>query len=255
MTVIVPLHNYARHVEEALDLVAAQTLADLDLVVVDDASTDDSLTVARRWAEANAARFNRLLVLRHPHNAGLGPARNTGFDAAETPFVLPLDADNRLLPGCAAACLATLRASGAAVAYPELRQFGAGEAVMGAVPFHPMRLVGGPFLDAMALVDKSAWAAVGGYDHVRFGWEDYDFWCRLAEHGMGGAPVGEVQAEYRVHPGSMLRRETDLVRNKRLLIEDIERRHPWVTIADPVREGGIGGPGATVPDLTASPAG
>ena len=97
VTVIVPLHNYARYVEEALEFGRGADAGRLDLVVVDDGSTDDSLAVARRGRRRTRA-VQPALVLHHPRNAGLGPARNTGFDAAETPFVLPLDADNRLLP-------------------------------------------------------------------------------------------------------------------------------------------------------------
>ena len=103
----------------------ARTLTALDLVIVEDRSTDASLDVALRWARANAPRFNRLLVLRNCTNVGLSRTRNTGFDVAETPFVLPLDADNRLLPECAVRCLRTLQETGAVFAYPVIRIFGA----------------------------------------------------------------------------------------------------------------------------------
>ncbi|OYX34661.1 MAG: hypothetical protein B7Y99_05015, partial [Caulobacterales bacterium 32-69-10] len=84
----------------------------------------------------------------------------------------------------------------------------------------------------MALVRRSAWAAVGGYDHIRFGWEDYDFWCKLVEQGMFGEQVAEVLAEYRVHNDSMLRSQTDVNANKRRLLADIHRRHPWLRVAE-----------------------
>ncbi|WP_295460907.1 class I SAM-dependent methyltransferase [uncultured Thiodictyon sp.] len=230
-TVIVPLHNYAHYVETALDSVAQQTLRDLDLIVIDDASSDDGLGVACRWAEINSARFNRLLVLRNLSNAGLGPTRNLGFDVADTPFVLPLDADNRLLPDCLTRCLATIRTARAAYAYPVIRQFGAAQDTMGVASFDPLRLIAANFIDAMALVSKAAWTLIGGYDNVRYGWEDYDFWCRLAEHGLTGEAVGgDPLAEYRVHGASMLRTTTDSRDNKRRLIEDFEQRHPWVGI-------------------------
>jgi glycosyltransferase involved in cell wall biosynthesis len=92
---------------------------------VDDRSNDDSLAVALRWVQSHAARFNRVILLRNRANSGLARTRNTGFDAAETPYVLVLDADNRLLPECAAACLRTAQDTGAAFAYPVIRKFGA----------------------------------------------------------------------------------------------------------------------------------
>jgi glycosyltransferase involved in cell wall biosynthesis len=230
VTVIVRVYNYEGVVIEALESVRLQTLAPLDLVAVDDGSTDDSAGLVLEWARRNAGRFNRLIVLRHRANAGLGFARNSGFSAAETPFVLPLDADNRLRPACCATLLERLTTSRAAFAYPTLQQFGDKGAVFSDAPYLPGRLVTGNYIDAMALVAKWAWAAAGGYDHVRFGWEDYDFWCRLAELGLWGEHAPEVLAEYRVHRSSMLASSTDKHGNKRQLIADMHRRHPWLRI-------------------------
>jgi glycosyltransferase involved in cell wall biosynthesis len=230
VTVVIPVFNYEHYVTEALDSVAAQTLALLDLVVVDDRSTDGSLGVALAWAERHAARFNRLLVLRNLVNAGLGPARNAGFAAAETPYVLPLDADNRLLPECCAGCLAAMDGSGAAFAYPRIQCFGLSEDVIGAAPFLAMRLVGGNYIDAMALVAKWAWAAGGGYRAQRLGWEDYEFWCRLVSRGMWGVAVPVVLAEYRVHGESMLHRTTEQGQNRRRLASEMQQLHTWLSI-------------------------
>jgi hypothetical protein len=230
VTVIVPLYNYAGFIVEALESVRAQTLEALDLIVIDDASTDASLSVAREWAERNHARFNRILVLRNRANAGLARTRNTGFDAAETPFVLPLDADNRLLPACCARTLDAARAEHAAFAYPAIQCFGGMNDVIGTAPFMPMKLAGGNYIDAMALVAKPAWAAVGGYAHIEHGWEDYDFWCRFAERGLLGVRVPEVLAEYRVHEASMLRTATDVVDNKPKVIAALQSRHAWLSI-------------------------
>jgi GT2 family glycosyltransferase len=233
VTVVIPLYNYAGYVTEALESVRAQTLDRIDLIVVDDASTDDSLAVARGWAEQNVDRFNRILVLRNHINAGLSRTRNAGFDAAETPCVLPLDADNRLLQECCAQTLHALRSSHAAFAYPRIRYFGGMSHVIGDLDFEPARLAGGNFVDAMALVRKSAWASAGGYAPIKYGWEDYDFWCRLAELGLTGVQVPEVLAEYRVHEASMLHTATDLAENKRQVIAELERRHAWLSIPYP----------------------
>jgi GT2 family glycosyltransferase len=230
-SIVIPLYNYAGVVTEALDSVWHQTTRILDLVVVDDRSTDASLQVALAWIRRHGSRFNRVVVRRNLVNSGLGLTRNAGFAAAETPFVLPLDADNRLLPHCTETCLQALRRSpGAAFAYPRIQQFGTATEVLGGEPFQAMRLAGGNYIDALALIARPAWAAVGGYDHVRFGWEDYDLWCRMAEHGLWGQQIDVVLAEYRVHDGSMLRTVTELAGNKRLLVDDMQRRHPWLTV-------------------------
>ncbi len=231
VTVIVPVYNYAHYVREALDSVRAQTAAVIDLVIIDDCSKDASLSVVLEWAEAHAERFNRLVVVKHLANAGLGFGRNTGFDLAETPYVLPLDADNMLRPDAASHLAARLRRSGAAFAYPTIQRFGKDNLLIGDEPFLAARLVSGNFIDAMALVRRDAWAAAGGYDHVRFGWEDYDFWCRLVELGLWGEHLQEVLADYRAHEQSMLHTSTDLRENKIALIGDMKRRHPWLDMS------------------------
>jgi glycosyltransferase involved in cell wall biosynthesis len=246
VTVIVPLYNYAQHLTEALDSVLAQTLAPLDLVIVDDASTDMSLDVAKHWVERHATHLNRVVVMRNRANAGLGLARNVGFAAAETPYVLPLDADNRLRPECCAALLRHAEESGAAFVYPLIREFGESDHLRKAFPYAPARLIGVPFIDAMALVSVAAWAGVGGYSNTRLGWEDYDFWCRMAEAGLAGIQVpGEPLAEYRVHGGSMLRAITESADAKPRVVEEMTRRHPWLSLVDAKRQPAPDNAGAT----------
>ncbi len=233
VTVVITAYNYADHIQEALESVRLQTLAPLDLVVVDDCSTDlDMPQLILDWAHANAGRFNRLVVLRHLGNAGPGAARNTGFAWAETPYVLPLDADNRLRPGCAEQLFAALDGSGAAFAYPRLQHFGGDAQVSGGARYEPQRLIGGNYIDAMALIARWAWSAAGGYYPQRdvMGWEDFSLWCRMAELGFWGQAVDAVLAEYRVHHGSMVDTFIETDGNKLAIVDFVEQRHPWLDI-------------------------
>lgn len=232
VTVVVPLYNYEKLVEETLDSVFAQTAEILDLVIVDGCSTDGSLAVARRWVEHNAGRFNRIVVMRNLENYGLGFCRNSGIDAAETPYIVLLDADNKLLPEACRELADHAKRTGAAFVYPTIQHFGASTALIGNAPFEPQRFAAGNYVDAMALVSKEAWAMVGGMDHVRYGWEDYDFWCRIAELGLRGEWLNRLLAHYRVHPTSMQTVQTQVPENYRRLLEDFKTRHPWVSLND-----------------------
>jgi glycosyltransferase involved in cell wall biosynthesis/SAM-dependent methyltransferase/uncharacterized protein YbaR (Trm112 family) len=230
VTVIIPLYNYEGYIVAALDSVRQQTLEPLDLIVIDGCSTDNSLSVAKNWVERNASRFNRLLVLKNRGNYGLGFCRNSGFDAADTPYVLPLDADNKLLPACCETLLRTIRAARTAYVYPTIETFGNSSGIIGASPYDPQGFVAGNYIDAMALVAKEAWAMVGGYDHVRHGWEDYDFWCRFAELGLRGTWKAETLAQYRVHKSSIIRVLQN--ENYRRLFDNFSARHPWVVLGE-----------------------
>lgn len=230
VSVVIPLYNYEAYIEETLDSVRAQTAAALDLIIVDGFSTDRSLAVARDWAKRNADRFNRIVVMQNAANYGLALCRNSGIDAAETPYVLLLDADNKLLPEASTELAGVLRRTNAAFAYSSIQHFGASTALIGNTPFEARRLAAGNYIDAMALVSKEAWAMIGGVDHVRHGWEDYDFWCRLAEVGLRGEWVERTLALYRVHPKSMQAQETKVPDNLRRLMENFKERHPWTSL-------------------------
>ena len=234
ISVVIPLFNYGGYVTEALESVRAQTIDALDLIVVDDCSTDDSLVVALAWAKEQAltGRFNRIVVMRNHVNCGLARTRNAGVDAAETDFVVPLDADNRLLPEFCTRTLETLRGSCAAFAYTKIQCFGDHDHVIGTDAFSQMQFAQANYIDAMALIAKWAWAAVGGYTHIQHGWEDYDFWCCCVERGIWGVHVPEVLAEYRFHSTSMLRTITEVQHNKRAVVQHLEARHRWLSIAD-----------------------
>jgi O-antigen biosynthesis protein len=233
VAVVVPCFNYARYVVETLESVAAQTEPSLELIVVDDCSTDDSAAVVTDWLWRHAGRFVRAVHLRNHSNAGLSLTRNAGFAAAEADLVFPLDADNLLTPDCLRLLHDRLLASGAAAAHPTLERFGAEAGLLPALPWDPDRLLHGNYIDAMALIRKSGWSHVGGYEPMPLGWEDYDLWCLFVEAGLWSAAVPEATARYRVHRRSMLHEITDLPENRRTLIAALHNRHPWLDIPAP----------------------
>src|SRR4051794_20117562 len=100
ISVVVPMYNVEEFLEACLESIARQTFGDLDVVMVDDGSTDSTAAIA----EAFAARDGRFRLVSQP-NGGLSKARNTGIDASSGEFLafvdsddaLPLDAYERLI--------------------------------------------------------------------------------------------------------------------------------------------------------------
>ena len=231
VTVVVTLYDYKNVVLEALDSVVGQDLADLDLVVVDDHSTDGGERRVLDWLQSNNERFGRALLLRHTENQGLAAARNQGFAAAATPYVFVLDADNHLYPRCLTVCLETALASNADMVYTILEVFGEHEGVMGTDVWDPVALQAGNYIDAMALVARAAWQQVGGYRRMETaGWEDYDFWLKFAEAGFDVVRVPEILCRYRQHGRSMLRSVTNQLATIDALHADMRLHHPAVRL-------------------------
>ncbi len=229
LSVVVPLYNYSGVVAEALDSVVAQSLGSLELVVVDDRSTDGSLEVAKAWMSRHASRFVAATLARNRVNAGVALTRNAAIAIADAPLVFPLDADNTIEPDCLRLLAERLASSTASAAHPTLHHFGDRVRRRPAKDWSPERLARGNYIDAMAVVRKSAWAAVGGYRKGGFtGWEDYELWCRFVERGLWSEAVPEAVARYRVHAGSMLKRDTAAAMER--VVAAIRAEHPWLTV-------------------------
>lgn len=234
--VLISLHNYAGRIELALDSVSAQTLQPLELVVVDDASSDSSTEVVRRWLERQASRFCRVKLLRHQTNAGLAAARNTAFSHCTAEWAFVLDADNLLFPEAVSACLGQARLAGSAVAvvHPFVEVIGDGShghdgrSMISRLSWQRQAFLHGNVIDAMALVRRRAWQAVGGYSHIDGGWEDFDFWCKLIDANFHGVLCPRLLARYHTHSDSMT--ATFTASNWRSLSRCLQQRHPWLTL-------------------------
>jgi len=92
VSVILPVHNRADVLPRAIESVIAQELADFELIVVDDGSTDESATLAQSFAD------DRIRLIRLDKNRGGNVARNEGIRAARSPLIAFLDSDDRYLP-------------------------------------------------------------------------------------------------------------------------------------------------------------
>src|SRR3954451_22753970 len=209
VSVVVPARDAEATLGETLARLRAQTLADLEAVVVDDASADGT----RALAAAAAAEDARVRLLALPANLGTAAARNAGLREARGRWVLFLDADDWLEPDHLAAPVAAAEADpGAVGAFGGYRHATADGRLSD--PVRP-RLGGDLFRTAArrapspihaCLVRREAALALGGFDPDLGPVEDWDFWQRLGRAGGRLVPAGTAGAVYRLRPGSALRR-------------------------------------------------
>ena len=90
VSIIVPVYNVERYLGACLDSLRAQTMSDIEIICIDDASTDKSLELLAVASRDDA----RIKVIRHSINQGLSVARNTGIAAATAPWILFIDSDD-----------------------------------------------------------------------------------------------------------------------------------------------------------------
>jgi CDP-glycerol glycerophosphotransferase len=122
LSVVVPIHNVEDYLAECLESIAGQTFADLEVIMVDDGSTDGSAVIAKAVADRDP-RFRFV----QQDNRGLGPARNTGVEHATGTFLAFADSDDIVPPDAYRLLVESLRASGSDLVSGNVRRFdGAG---------------------------------------------------------------------------------------------------------------------------------
>ena len=203
LSIVIPCYDMGELLLEAVASVERNVPEPYELIVVDDGSRQER-------TEAVLASLRRAgYTVLHEENAGLAAARNLGVAAARGRHVLPLDADNRLLPGFAAAALRVLDADSAVgVVYGGRVEFGARTQQVEVPEFDLDSLLRANFIDACAVFRREVWEQCGGYDAAMpaMGWEDWDLWIGAAERGWAFRRLPAMTFEYRVRPGSMASR-------------------------------------------------
>ncbi len=236
VSVVIPTFNHARYLPDALASVLAQTLPDVEVVVVDDGSTDDTPAVL-------AAYGDRIRVVRQP-NRGLSAARNAGVAVSRRAYLAFLDADDVFAPTKLAEQAAVLaREPGVGWTYCDVRIEEEGTAVTTTVSerfaYRARRLDGrlfpelvrGNFIPAIAtLVRRAAFAAAGAFDERLDALEDWDLWLRLALVAEARY-TPRVLATYRVRKGGMSQDRGRMDRNRLRVLDKVIRARPEALVA------------------------
>jgi len=198
ISVILPVYNGAPFLAAAIDSILKQTLNDFELIVINDGSTDDSLSILKHYESVDP----RVKIFSRP-NRGLANTLNESIELARGAWIARMDQDDIAHPTRFETQLNYLTATGADIAGTWVKRFGAAD----------NRTVRLPQSDAaikIALLFESAFAHPTvmmkaesikklGYEHTWDKAEDYDLWVRAAIYGWKMANVPEVLLDYRVH--------------------------------------------------------
>jgi glycosyltransferase involved in cell wall biosynthesis len=220
VTVVIPCYNYAHYLGEAIESALAQTHQPLEVIVVDDGSTDRTQEVAQSYPV-------RLITQR---NQGLSASTNNGVRAGRGEYFLRLDADDVLYPTFVEETLAVMEHNpNAALVHADGEFFGDTIGRVPFVPFDAEALAKGAMTTCCALFRRTAWDAVGGLDEDMVLCEDWDLWLTFAEKGMTGVMVRKMLWGYRQHGTSMANRKMLTwagIRRELKLTCQLQDRHP-----------------------------
>lgn len=207
ISIVIPCYNHGTLLKETLASVERVRNENVrEVIIVNDGSTDEqTCQIIRELSNSNYKIINQL-------NSGLGAARNNAIAAAAGEFILPLDSDNRIRePYLIRGVQLLLENPQVGVVYGNAEYFGEKKGEWEVPEFDLVRLVEGNYIDACALYRKSVWESVQGYDQKMpwMGYEDWDFWRRVALQGWQFRHLKEIAFDYRVSGNSMLARETN----------------------------------------------
>jgi glycosyltransferase involved in cell wall biosynthesis len=180
ISVVMPVHNHARFISRAVESVWAQDRSDVEVLIVDDGSTDDPETVVNALSRDGDVRFFQ------QENAGAASARNRGIAEASGEWIAFLDADDVWLPGKLAAQFDAMEKGGADFSFTDSRlRFENGEErelpcpVLDRPLMHQL-LTGNLFGTPTVVVRRRCFEIVGLFDEQLRTGEDWDMWLRLA---------------------------------------------------------------------------
>ena len=217
VSVIVPSYNASAYIVETLDSILASTYRPLEIVVVNDGSTDDSLSVADTFAQ------------NHPEvrvftqaNAGVSAARNHAIREAQGEYILPVDADDKIGPTFIEHAVAAMKGEVRAVGC-RAEFFGARQGEWRLPTFSHALLARKNMIPITTLFRRTDWEQVGGFCEEEIYREDHDFWLSIMELGGTYVRLDEIGLYYRVLPVS--RRKTAKTQ-KRVIVDALNRRHP-----------------------------
>jgi GT2 family glycosyltransferase len=232
VSVLVSVHNDAHFLGAALNSVLHQTFRDLELIVVDDASTDDTPSLL------TAITDRRLSVLRNGERLGLAASLNRALDHATGKYTARLDADDIALPQRLARQLERIRGTppvgivGSGVVDLDVDNHQGSTHLMptGARALRWLALFSSPFFHPTVLVDRELLDTHGlRYDPAFLESEDYDLWTRLFAFA-DGDNIRDALVLKRVHPRQASQHRAELQESfqRQVALREIRRVAPDV---------------------------
>ncbi|WP_052672200.1 glycosyltransferase family 2 protein [Aliterella atlantica] len=203
-SVVIPAYNASAYITDCINSVLAQCETDLEVIVVDDGSTDDTAQMISAFTDPRVHLIQRI-------NGGLAAARNTGIQASRGEFVAFLDADDRWCPEKLTAHRQALEAdSSVSVSYDwsvfidiKGERTGLSMAQTQKLLTHEALLLKNYLGNgSTSVVRRSVLEEYNGFDESLRRLVDHELWVRLAYSGHKFKLVPQQLTEYRIHPAS-----------------------------------------------------
>lgn len=212
VSVCVVTYNSAATIVDTLDSIKAQTYQNLELIISDDCSRDDTVKVCREWIAANKDRFVAAAILESDVNTGVSANCNRGFSYAQGGWIKVIAGDDTLVEDCVRINMDYVdRNPSVDILFSRIHAFGEAEKLTryesrfkyGYFYMSPKsfkyRLLTGNFLPApTSFIRKSTYLSLGGFDESVPHIEDWPFWIKASFNGSRIDFINKVTVNYRM---------------------------------------------------------
>ncbi|OQX94375.1 MAG: hypothetical protein B6I23_01445 [Rickettsiaceae bacterium 4572_127] len=217
VSIVIPVYNAEKFLIETLDSVIAQTYKNIEIICVDDCSSDNSAKIIKS--------HKNIKYLKTKKNTGTPIIpRNIGIKKATGEYILPLDADDKIAPTYVEKAIKEMQKSSADVVYCKADFFGDKKGLWKLKPYSKQRMLFGNVVFISALFRKSDWERYDGYnENMVGGLEDWDFWLNFVEDNKKFVRINETLFYYRILNTS---RSTIAIKKEEKLRKQIIKNHP-----------------------------
>jgi glycosyltransferase involved in cell wall biosynthesis len=222
VSIVIPVYNTGLTLDETIRSVQKQTYKNIEVIIVNDGSTDE-------FTIKSLNKYKDSFAIINQENKGLPAARNAGIKASNGEYVVCLDSDDCIDKNYIKKLVNKLISDGddsVAIVSPYIQAFGVSSEQWYVPEFDKEKIKYSNVVAVASMFKKAAWKSVGGYDEsFRKGFEDWEFWLSLVENGYKWRVVKEPIFYYRRKKSSMI---TDSNKSRNEINANIYNKHRFL---------------------------
>lgn len=221
VSIIIPCYNQGKYVAEAINSALRQTFKDIEIVCVNDGSTDNSVEIIKSFEN----KYKNFIFLNNEENRGIIYSRNFAIKNCNGTYILPLDADDIIEPTYVEKAVKILdNNSNIGIVYCKAKIFGNYDKYWNLKPFNKSDILYENCIFCSAIFRKSDFLKIGGYNNnMKYGCEDYDLWLSFIEQRLEVFQINEILFSYRQYDETS--RTTISLKNKKEIWNNLIKNH------------------------------
>lgn len=179
VSIIIPCYNQANYIRESIESALNQTYKNIEIIIINDASTDNSSAIIKEYADQNT----NIIFINEKENQGVVKSRNLAISKCNGYYILPLDGDDKIAPSFVEKAVNILdNDEDIRIVYSKTMLYGDKNKEFKLDVFNPDTIIFNNCIPNTAMYRKQDFLKVGGYkDYMKEGIEDWELWISILE--------------------------------------------------------------------------